>query len=140
MQKAVIFSGLLSIFAWTGQAGAQAPKSGVTGTVSQTPGCPGPQHIDQGPCVAPVAAVQVQLQLQPGKGYGSGSGSGSGLGKVIGSATSDFDGRFVIHALAGKYRLHVKVEGAFPRCEDAKVTVRTGRLVHLDVRCDSGMR
>jgi hypothetical protein len=126
MQKSVIFSGLLSVLVWTGQAGAQAPQSGVTGTVSQTPGCPGPQHIDQGPCVAPVAAVQVQLR--------------SASGKVIGSAPSDPDGRFVIHAPAGKYRLHAKVEGAFPRCEDAKVTVRTGRLTHADVRCDSGMR
>lgn len=126
MRRHVLFLSFCSLLGAASGAARAQPRSGVTGTVSQTPGCPGPQRIDQGLCVAPVGAVRVQLR--------------KASGQVAASVTSAADGSFTLHAPAGRYHLHVDIDGAYPRCEDAAVTIRKGRLSQAELRCDSGMR
>lgn len=115
--------GVLS--AASGLAAAQ-PRSGVTGTLSLAPACPGPQRIDQDACVAPVGAAQVHLR--------------KASGEVAASAVSAADGSFTLHAPPGRYRLHAESGGLYPRCEDAAVIIRKGRMARAELRCDSGMR
>lgn len=126
MRRQVLVLSFCWLFGAAPGATPAPPGSGVTGTVSQTPACPGPQRIDQGPCVAPVGAVRVQLR--------------KASGQVMASATSAADGSFTLHAPAGRYLLHADIDGAYPRCEDAVVTIRKGRLSQAELRCDSGMR
>lgn len=124
MRRLLLFLGFCLVFAAT--PAAARLRSGVNGMVSQAPGCPGPQRIDQGPCVAPVGAVRVQLR--------------KASGQVVASAVSAADGRFTLHAPAGRYLLHADIAGAYPRCADVAVTIRKGLLMQAELRCDSGMR
>jgi hypothetical protein len=119
------FLGCCVLSAASALAAAQ-PRSGVTGALSQTPACPGPQRVDQDACVAPVAAARVQLRRAGGE--------------VAASAVSAADGSFTLHAPPGRYRLRAEVDGLYPRCEDAAVTIRKGRMARAALRCDSGMR
>jgi hypothetical protein len=105
---------------------AAQPRSGVTGTLSQAPACPGPQRVDQEACVAPVGGAKVQLLRSEGE--------------VAASAVSAADGSFTLYASPGRYRLRAEVEGLYPRCEDIAVTIRKGRMARAELRCDSGMR
>ncbi len=108
-----------------GAAGAAKP-SGVMGKAGQVPGCPGPQRIDQGPCVAPLGELKLELR--------------DGAGRVVGSATTGPDGRFKIHAPAGSYRLRALIEGVYPRCPELRVKVANGAFTTAELECDSGMR
>lgn len=44
------------------------------------------------------------------------------------------------YAAPGRYRLRAKIDGLYPRCQDAAVTIRKGRMARAEPRCDSGMR
>lgn len=99
--------------------------SGVTGVVSLSPGCPGPQIKDQ-PCFRPFAGKEVQLLDQ--------------AGKVVGQAITDGNGRFAIDVAAEKYALKVNVGAMYPRCPVVEVLVKDQVKVEANIVCDSGMR
>jgi len=120
-----LFWGCCVLSACSALAAAQ-PRSGVSGALSQAPACPGPQRIDQDACVAPLAAARVQLRKAGGE--------------VAASAVSAADGSFTLYAPPGRYRLRAEADGLYPRCEDAAVTIRKGRMARAELRCDSGMR
>lgn len=61
-------------------------------------------------------------------------------GAVAASVVSAADGSFTLYAPPGRYRLRAEVESLYPRCEEAAVTIRKGRLARAELRCDSGMR
>lgn len=125
MSRRWLFLGCCVLSAVSGLAAAQ-PRSGVIGTLSQEPACPGPQRVDQEACVAPVDGAKVQLLRNDGA--------------VAASAVSAADGSFTLYAPAGRYRLHAKIDGLYPRCDDLAVNIRKGRMARAELRCDSGMR
>jgi hypothetical protein len=127
MWRRFLVLGLLCV-ASAGCAASPQPatKTGVAGRVIQTPATPGPQRLGQEVRAAPVARVEVQLRNQQES--------------VVAHTTTGEDGSFELEAPAGQYTLHVAVQGMYPRCQSAPVTIRTGRLAKVDVECDSGMR
>ena len=107
-------------------AASQAvPTSGVVGTVSVSPACPGPERPGRA-CTAPYADARVQLLARDGT--------------ITAAATTGVDGTFRLAARPGRYELHIDAAGLYPRCEPASVTVRQGKFSRAVLRCDSGMR
>lgn len=107
-------------------AASQAvPTSGVAGTVSVSPACPGPERPGRA-CTAPYADARVQLRTLDGT--------------IAAAATTGPDGTFRLSARPGRYELRIDVVGLYPRCEPASVTVRQGKFSRAVLRCDSGMR
>ncbi len=105
--------------------GGKATPSGVTGIVSLSPGCPGPQSKDQA-CVKPLVGKEVQLI--------------DNAGKVVGQATTADDGKFSIDAKHGKFKLKVVIDGMYPRCQMADVVIKKNSTATANISCDSGMR
>jgi hypothetical protein len=103
-----------------------AEESGVSGVVTVTPARPGPQRAGA-PGGKPLVGADVQIR--------------DAGGAIVGRATTDADGAFRILAPSGEYQVHLDVQGAkFPRCGRQRVRVEAGRMAHLDLSCDSGMR
>lgn len=103
---------------------AWAAQSGVTGRVTVSPACPGPQRLDQ-ECIEPLANTRVLLI--------------DATGRAVGAATTSAQGEFAIEAAAGAYRIEVG-GGRLPHCPKAEITVTAGRQRRVDIACDSGMR
>ncbi len=99
--------------------------SGVTGTVTVSPGCPGPVRPGKD-CVAPLADAPVQLLNREGKS--------------VAQTRTAADGSFRLQAPAGRYKLHMPIESLYPRCEPVPVQIRSGRWTEVKLGCDSGMR
>ena len=107
-------------------AASQAvPTSGVAGTVSVSPACPGPERPGRA-CTARYADARVQLRTLDGT--------------IAAAATTGAGGTFRLSARPGRYELRIDVVGLYPRCEPASVTVRQGKFSRAVLRCDSGMR
>lgn len=116
---------LLLLLAVCAPAGAQEAASGVAGAVRLNHVCRGPQSAGDA-CSAPYPNAELQLLDKSGN--------------VLARTISDAQGRFQLAVAAGRYRLHVAVEGAYPRCTDLVLTVRRQRLSTVALECDSGMR
>jgi hypothetical protein len=101
-----------------------AGRGTVTGRVTVSPACHGPQRLDQD-CIEPLPGVRVLLV--------------DGSGGTAGSATTSPQGGFAIEAAAGAYRIEVDA-GLLPRCPRTEVTVTDGRQTRIDIACDSGAR
>ena len=111
--------------ACTVAAEATAP-SGVTGHVSVSNSCPGPQKINQPPCASALADAKLVLR--------------KANGAVAAKTTAASDGSFTLHGPPGDYVVQVEIEGLYPRCPEVELTIAKGRLAKADVVCDSGMR
>ena len=118
---------LLTLLASTASAmQGPADKSGIEGRVQLSPGCPGPQRIDQPACVSAMPGAVVALQTQ--------------RGKTLRKTTTDTDGLFRFAAQVGTYVVHVEIEGMYPRCPDVEVRRVKGQAATVVVACDSGLR
>jgi hypothetical protein len=106
-------------------AAALAAGSGVSGTVTVSPGCPGPQRVDQ-ECIRPLGGVRVRLIDL--------------AGQLVDAAQTSTDGAFEIAAPPGRYRVEVVTEGRLPRCPPTTVIVEVGKTTTVRITCDSGMR
>jgi hypothetical protein len=96
----------------------------VTGTVTRSPTCGGPQRPGQD-CTAPVAGAVVH-----------GTGSGPPL-----SATTDADGRYRLTGHDTTLTLTVETTGdAMLRCPQVTVHLSVGRPAVQDIDCDTGIR
>jgi hypothetical protein len=112
-------------------AGAPTPAatanggSGVQGRVALSPTCGGAQRegVD---CHAAFAGVEIRL-LDDG-------------GSVVAAARTAADGRYVLAATAGHYRLQVMTPVKLVRCPPTEVTVPVGAYAAADIDCDSGLR
>lgn len=103
-----------------------ASRAGVTGRISVSNSCPGPQRINQPPCTSVLADAKLVLrQLN---------------GTVASETATTADGSYAFHIPAGSYVLQVNVEGIYPRCPEIEVNVAKGLVTQADVVCDSGMR
>lgn len=124
--RLVLFAAAMGLTAGGCLAAGPSNPAGVSGQIMLTPACPGPQRIDQTPCSDGLAGARVQLLTD--------------AGEVLVAVEADAQGRFVIQAPPGAYRLHVDVEGLYPRCEDARLKISAHRQVQVRLVCDSGMR
>jgi len=99
--------------------------SGVAGTISLSPACPGPERPGVA-CKAPYAGAHLQLAARDGA--------------IIATAESDARGSFRLPARPGRYQLRVDVTGLYPRCEPIAAAVQQQKFTRVSIRCDSGMR
>lgn len=103
-------------------AAAQQPLSGQ---LLLGPACAGPEREGQACPSAPWADTTLQLRSE--------------AGALVGQAVSDSQGRFSIHAPAGRYRLVVVVPKV-TRCPSPEVDLPMRSTPPLVVDCDSGRR
>lgn len=116
---------ILMSLLWSASTAASAAESGVAGKLELTHACHGPQAPDAG-CIVPYPHGLLQLQDRGGN--------------TVVSAAADETGSFSMAAPAGRYRLHVVVDGVYPRCDDVMLQVRRKRITRLTLQCDAGMR
>jgi Carboxypeptidase regulatory-like domain len=94
----------------------------VTGTVTASPGCPGPQRIDS-PCPdRPVAGAPVEFARD---------------GAIVATTTTDAAGHFSITVAPGSYEVTARNVGYFSRITR---TVDVTAPLDLSLVVDSGMR
>ena len=125
VQLAVVFG----VVALTGcaQKAPGAPTPGgsgivVTGTVTASPGCPGPQRVDS-PCPnRPVAGAPVEFAAN---------------GAIVATTNTDDTGRFRIAVPPGVYEITARNVGYFSRTTQ---TVSVTGPMDLSLVVDSGMR
>ena len=100
-------------------------SSGVDGTVTLAPTCPGPQLAGRN-CASTLSARLIELI--------------DTSGAVIASTSTKEDGSFTLPAAPGNYQLRVVRQGLFPRCPVVPVVIVAGAVARTDVACDTGMR
>jgi hypothetical protein len=61
-------------------------------------------------------------------------------GHLAGSTRSGSDGQYRLVLPPGTYTLTVAAPGPFPRCPTPTATVIAGKVVMLDIGCDTGIR
>lgn len=105
-----------------GSAGGTTPSSGLAGFVLRTPAVP--ICMPRVPCLAPAAGVVLAF----GRG-----------GSDRAHAKSGSDGRYRVLLAPGTYRIRVTQPLAW-RVRPATATVYAGRLRHLNVYLDTGVR
>lgn len=106
-------------------AKAPAADTGVRGSVSLSPGCPGPQREDQA-CTKTLPGKEIQLL--------------GGSGKVVAKSMTSDAGQFTIKARPGKYTLQIVSEAMYPKCQKVEVVITKHQIVESNISCDSGMR
>lgn len=115
------FAGYLFVLAGV----ASAFQSGVVGTMTVSPSCPGPQRLDD-ECESALVGIQVRLADK--------------RGRTVGSAQTSAKGEFEIAAPPGTYLLEVSIEGRLPRCPATSLEVTGRKKTTVRISCDSGMR
>lgn len=103
----------------------QLPSSGIEGTITIGPACPGPVKVGQ-PC--PDQPYQATIRVL------------SEDRAPIAQTDSGTDGYFRIVLPPGTYILHPEASGPFPRAGDQIIVVQEGEFSQVEVRYDSGMR
>jgi hypothetical protein len=97
----------------------------LSGRVTQSPVCGGPQLEGQG-CEAPLAGARLELI--------------DATGAVKASALADDAGRFTMVGRAGSFRLRVVRTGKLPNCPELDVTLPVVGAREVAIACDSGRR
>ena len=100
--------------------------SGVQGLISLSPTCGGPQREGDTPCKAPYEGAELRLL--------------SGSGATVATARTTSDGRYLLSAPAGHYRVVVMTPIRITRCQSPDVVVTEKKFSVVDIECDSGMR
>jgi hypothetical protein len=99
--------------------------TGVRGTVTESPTCPGAVRPGQN-CTAPVS-VRIDAH--------------DSTGAVAGSTTSLDDGRYALALPPGSYTLVVDTAQSGPfSCPSTDVTITDGAPASADIDCDTGIR
>jgi hypothetical protein len=102
-----------------------ATEAAITGNVTLSPSCPGPERIDR-PCTVPFADVPVELR--------------DAQGAVVARTVTSGDGHFQLNAPAGSYTIRVVTTRPYPRCESPKISIPVDQPAPVQVGCDTGMR
>jgi hypothetical protein len=122
--RAAVVLGVLALAGCATSASGPAKPSGieVTGTVSSSPSCPGPQRAGS-PCPPrPVVGAPVELAAK---------------GAVVASTTTDATGHFQLTVAAGTYLIKARNVGY--ASEITKMITVTSR-VDIQLVVDSGIR
>lgn len=99
--------------------------SGITGNITLSPVCAGPQRSGLA-CEKPFRGARVQLIDE--------------TGHIVGSVVTGTKGRFRFVAPPGTYRIHVETSRLYPRCEEAIKNIPSQGFAHVHVACDTGIR
>jgi hypothetical protein len=103
-----------------------APQSGIEGTVTEGPMCPGPVHIGDNTCPdQPYQATIIVLNAQNAK---------------VTQFQTDTKGIFQIMLPPGRYILHPISGKPLPRGSDQMVEVTSGQFTQVNIVYDTGMR
>lgn len=102
------------------------PITGIEGTVTVSPIRPGPiRKGSELPNVAPLPNASFSVANEKG---------------TVASFKTDGEGRFRLSLSPGHYAVSL-AENRFPHpCGPLEVDVESGKMVRVDLRCDSGMR
>jgi hypothetical protein len=97
----------------------------VSGVVAASPGCPveRPSRLCK---PRPVSGVRVEARSLPAQ--------------VTVSTRTRADGRYSLRLAQGRYVLVVETRQIVPRCPHVPVSVTPPAPVHVNIRCDSGIR
>ena len=113
-----------------GTAGGQPPRSGISGRVVAGPTCPVEQFPPTSQCAPRPLAASLRIRR-------------AGTSSVSKLVHSGADGRFRVVLSPGTYIIHALPENGspFPRPPaDSRVRVRRGRLAHVTISYDTGIR
>ena len=103
--------------------------SGIRGTVTLSPTCPGPQRIDQ-ICTGPFAAALIITRP-----------NGTEAARVT---SSEIDGSFSVDLPAGNYTIALLKDPQkpmpVPRLASIEVTVKDHAYTQIEIQFDTGMR
>jgi hypothetical protein len=103
-------------------------QGSVSGVVTVSPTCPGPEKYPPDPNCAPKAyAVSIDIMK-------------SGTPGIIKTTSSNANGVFNISLDAGTYTLYARSGSALPRCDGVTAVVKSGQITTANIYCDSGMR
>ena len=109
----------------TGSGGGASDGSGIEGTVTVAPTCPGPSVVnDNRDCSEPLAADLRVVE--------------DSTGQEVAQTSSDSEGHFRVELPAGKYGVTVVNNAGL--AAPLEVTVSSGEYSEADVVIDSGMR
>jgi hypothetical protein len=100
--------------------------SGIQGTVSQGPMCPGPIPIGNNPC--PDQPFQTSITIL------------DSFGKQVSKLQTDEAGYFKIQLTPGTYILHPEPGSPFPIASDQMVVVTDGQYIPVTIIYDTGIR
>ena len=109
----------------TSAAAASGGSSGVQGTVMLSPACGGAQR-EGAACNSPYADVELRLLASDGA--------------AVASTRTSANGRYLLAAPAGRYRVQVMTPVKITRCPSPEVLVVAKQTSTVDIECDSGMR
>jgi hypothetical protein len=107
-----------------GTSSSTASTATLTGYVTAGPTCP-VERADH-PCPPTPVAATVQAQ--------------SASGRVVASAHTDRNGRYLLRLRVGSYTVVALTAKMLPRCSPVKVTVWANRTTRAIISCDTGIR
>ncbi len=101
-------------------------SSGIEGTVTEGPMCPGPVPVGNNPCPdQPYQATITILNME---------------NKQVAQVQSDAQGNFKVELAPGTYVLHPISGKPLPRAADQTVVVSAGQFTPVSIVFDTGMR
>lgn len=125
----LVFAVLLSLVACTQIVPSKqtaTPDSGIEGTVTEGPMCPGPVRLGDNSC--------------PNKPYETTISVLNANGIQVVEIRTDANGYFKIPLSPGKYTLHPAPGNPLPRAADQPVEVSPGQYSQVSIIYDTGMR
>jgi hypothetical protein len=102
------------------------PASGIVGTVTEGPICPGPVHVGNNPC--PNRPYQASITILDEHNH------------QVAQIQTNADGYFKLALPAGTYILHPISGNPLPRAADQTVTVNSGQYTQVAIVYDTGIR
>lgn len=102
--------------------------SGVEGTVLLGPTCP-VMRVGDTTCADKPYATTVQVILLK-----------SPKSSTFATAQSDKEGKYKIMLPPGDYALQPLGGAPLPRCETKNITIEPGKIIQVDLNCDTGIR
>lgn len=127
MPRYIVICVLLLVLSACGQiAPTPGPTSGIEGSVTEGPMCPGPVPIDNNTC--PNQPYQATITIL------------NADNKKVAQIQADANGYFKLPLVAGTYILHPEPGKPLPIAADQTVVVIDGQYTQVTIVYDTGMR
>jgi hypothetical protein len=124
-----VFTLLFTLSACTQGAGfnpSPTPASGVEGTVTEGPMCPGPVRVGQNNCPDQPYPATISILTSDNT--------------QVAQTQADANGFFIIPLEPGTYTIHPISGKPLPRAADQTVVVTAGEYTKVSIVYDTGMR
>jgi len=102
------------------------PSSGIVGTVTEGPMCPGPVQVGNNTC--PDQPYQTTIKVL------------NSNNDQVAQFQTDANGNFMVPLAPGTYILHPEAGNPLPQAADQTVTVTAGQYTQVTIQYDTGMR